>query len=123
MPDNKLRNRVKLYLESKFTISIFDDFPKKHKLYFTIRGVNAPMWKQVIKPELERLAADYDHALIMHVEKPTNKFLEFEFTALRASLPPLAPGDEPPLTNAEIRIIRDHIKMWEHRTSDRGTFL
>lgn len=112
MPDGTFAKRVKQYLESKFARNAFSEYERP--LYFTIRGVKTQMWYKVVKPELERLAADHDHALIMHVEKPTNQFLEFEFTALRASMPP--PTDkEPPLTDAELRILRFHIREWANR--------
>ncbi len=119
MSDGALAKRVKQYLESKFVRNAFSSYTAhegKGPLYFAIRGIKAKLWYKVVKPELERLAADYDHALIMHVEKPTNKFLEFEFTALRASLPPPPIGEEPPLTSDEIRLLRAHLRRWGNRS-------
>jgi len=107
MYDTKLAERVKLYLESKFARDIFGDH--KHPLYFAVKGIKAQLWFRVVKLELERLAAEHDHALVIHIEKPTNQFLEFEFTALRASMPPAA-VHEPPLTDAELRAVRKLIK-------------
>ena len=108
MSVRELDERVKLYLESKFSRTIFQRRYDDETISYHIRGIKPALWHQVVKPELIRLAEEYGHALIMHVEKPSNQYLCFEFTALRAPLPTPSKG-EPPLTDSELRRVRSCI--------------
>ena len=100
---------VDSYLASKFVKDIFDPYIYNDPaLHYTVKGINAAMWQRVVKVELQHLAATHSYLLIILVEKPSNNYIEFKFEALPAESRRVS--NEPPLSNAELRQIREMLK-------------
>ncbi len=102
-------NEITQYLETKFARQALK--PSHRRM--CIKGIKKEMWFRVVKPELQRIAANHQYALKMLVEKPSNNFIEFEIVQI--PLPTLSRvSHQPPLKDSELRDIRSMLKEWRY---------
>lgn len=104
--------QVSEYLKTKFAKEILINNSEPHR--YIIKGIKRRMWFQVVKPELQRIAAEHLYEIRMLVEKPTNNFIDFVFEEL--PVPPLGRvSKEPPLSGSELKALRAMIKEWNQK--------
>lgn len=107
---DELHNEVREYIKTKFAREIYVNRNEPGR--YILKGIKKRMWFRVVKPELQRIAADHLAELVMLVEKPSNDFIDFTFE--EAPIPHSSRvSKEPPLSGAELRTIRKIIKEWK----------
>ena len=108
----KLLSEVNMYLKTKFAKDVLLNNSEPYR--YIIKGVKRRMWFKVVKPELQRIAANHLYELVMLVEKPSNDFIEFTFEEV--PVPRLSRvSNEPPLTGEELRTLRKMINEWKQK--------